>query len=186
MRIVAGNFRSRVIQSVDGESTRPTLDKIKEAIFSRIGPYFDGGEMLDLFSGSGNMSLEAISRGMDHALMVDYHGLAISTIKKNIATLHAHEYCSVWKMEYHNALKKMVEEKRVFDLVYLDPPYINQHIRDILKYLDQHQLVKIGGDVICESLKDDCFDDVIGTLEKVKEVTYGITRITYYKRRDNV
>ena len=68
MRIVAGKFRSRVIEAVDGDATRPTLDKVKEAVFSRIGPYFDGGEMLDLFGGSGNMSLEAISRGIFHPL----------------------------------------------------------------------------------------------------------------------
>ena len=65
MRIVAGKFGSRVIQAVEGQTTRPTTDKVKEAIFSRIGPYFDGGSILDLFAGSGAISLEAISRGMN-------------------------------------------------------------------------------------------------------------------------
>ena len=71
MRIVAGTYRSRVIQAVEGNSTRPTQAKIKEAIFSRIGPYFDGGVMLDLFAGSGNMGFEAISRGIDSVVFCD-------------------------------------------------------------------------------------------------------------------
>ncbi|MFR2885531.1 MAG: RsmD family RNA methyltransferase [Merdibacter sp.] len=64
MRIVAGEFRSRTIDAVAGSATRPTADKIKEAVFSRIGPYFEGGRMLDAYAGSGNISFEALSRGM--------------------------------------------------------------------------------------------------------------------------
>lgn len=183
MRIVAGEFRSRVIQAVEGNGTRPTTDKIKEAIFSRIGPYFDGGSMLDLFGGSGNMSLEALSRGMEEALLCDVSHKAISTIRKNCASLQVQKRCTIWKMDYHQALKKAAEEKRCFDLVYLDPPYKKQQIMDILTFLDAHAMVKEGGDVVCESLKEDVFADVVGSLYKVKDVTYGITRITYYKRK---
>ena len=122
MRIVAGKFGSRVIQAVEGNTTRPTTDKIKEAIFSRIGPYFDGGDMLDLFGGSGNVSFEAISRGMNTSLLCDQNGKAISTIKKNAASLDVQSQCTIWKMDYKKALQKACEEKRCFDLVYLDPP----------------------------------------------------------------
>ena len=114
MRIVAGKFRSRVIEAVDGDATRPTVDKVKEAVFSRIGPYFVGGE---------------------------------------------------------------------FDLVYLDPPYQKQQIDWILTYLEEHDLLSSGADVVCESLKEDSFKEYYGTLEQVKDATYGITRITYYKKR---
>ena len=71
MRIVAGKHRSRKIEAVPGMNTRPTLDKVKEGVFSSLGTYFDGGWFLDLFSGSGNMALEAISRGIEKAVMVD-------------------------------------------------------------------------------------------------------------------
>lgn len=97
MRIVAGEFRSRVISAVEGNTTRPTTDKIKEAVFSRIGPYFDGGNMLDLFGGSGNMSLEAISRGMEHALVCDVSHAAVSTIHKNVKTLDVASRVTIWK-----------------------------------------------------------------------------------------
>ena len=84
MRVVAGKFRSRKIEAVEGMSTRPTADKIKEAIFSRVGPYFQGGNMLDGYGGSGNMGIEAISRGMEHVDCFEIHPKAIATIKKNL------------------------------------------------------------------------------------------------------
>jgi 16S rRNA (guanine966-N2)-methyltransferase len=177
MRIVAGEFRSRVISAVEGNTTRPTTDKIKEAVFSRIGPYFDGGNMLDLFGGSGNMSLEAISRGMEHALVCDVSHAAVSTIRKNVKTLDVASRVTIWKMDYRQVLAKASQEQRTFDLVYLDPPYKKQQILHILQYLDTHDLVNELGDIVCESLKEDEFPDQVGALHKVKDVTYGITRI---------
>ena len=178
MRIVAGEFRSRVISAVEGNTTRPTTDKIKEAVFSRIGPYFDGGNMLDLFGGSGNMSLEAISRGMEHALVCDVSYAAVSTIRKNVKTLDVASRVTIWKMDYRQVLAKASQEQRTFDLVYLDPPYKKQQILHILQYLDTHDLVNELGDIICESLKEDEFPDQVGALHKVKDVTYG----TYYRK----
>lgn len=186
MRIVAGEFRSRVISAVEGNGTRPTTDKVKEAIFSRIGPYFDGGSMLDLFGGSGNMSFEAISRGIDTSLLCDVSVKAIRTIKANAKTLGVEQKVTVWKMDYHRALQQAKEEGKTFDLVFLDPPYKKQQIHEILNLLDELDLVKDDGDVVCESQKEDVFEDQVGCFEKVKDVTYGITRITYYKKRGSL
>ena len=183
MRIVAGKYRSRVIDGVDGVQTRPTLDKVKEAIFSRVGPYFDGGNMLDLFGGSGNVSLEAISRGMNHSVLCDVSYKAITTIKKNVKDLGCENQVSVWKMDYKRALASCVEQNMKFDFVYLDPPYKKQQIDWILQYLVEHNLLNENCDVVCESLKEDQFQEQYAYLEMVKDATYGITRITYYKMR---
>ena len=139
MRIVAGEFRSRVIRAVDGTGTRPTTDKVKEAIFSRIGPYFDGGVMLDLFGGSGNMSLEAISRGMEKSIINDKDGKAIRTIKENVKSLGVEKRCVIMKMDYHRVLEEMKSQKQSFDLVFLDPPYKKQQIHEILTLLDEYE-----------------------------------------------
>ena len=155
MRIVAGKFRSRLIQAPKGEQTRPTLDKVKEAIFSRIGPYFDGGMMLDLFAGSGSMGLEALSRGIEHVYFVDRSPAA---------------------------LRRLAQEGVQFDLVYLDPPYQKQQLHKIMQQLDELNLVCDQGHVILESLKEDEFDDAYHQLRKVKEATYGISRISYYRK----
>lgn len=186
MRIVAGEFRSRVIKAVEGNGTRPTTDKVKEAIFSRIGPYFDGGVMLDLFGGSGNMSFEAISRGITRSVLCDRDGKAIRVIKENAKSLNIEERCTILKMDYHRVLTHVREQGLRFDLVFLDPPYKKQQIHEILRILDEYDLVKEDGDVVCESQKEDVFADQIGSFEKVKDVTYGITRITYYKKRGSL
>lgn len=182
MRIVAGEFRSRVIKAVEGDATRPTTDKVKEAIFSRIGPYFDGGIMLDLFGGSGNMGLEALSRGMDEVYFCDSSYKAISTIKQNVASLGVEARCHITKADYQGMLKRMAQAGTRFDLIYLDPPYRKQQIHNILNFIHEHNLLQEHGDIVCESLKEDVFEEEYGALHKVKDVTYGITRITYYTR----
>lgn len=182
MRIVAGTFRSRTIKSVPGDATRPTTDKIKEAIFSRIGPYFDGGVMLDLFGGSGNMGFEAISRGMDEVWFSDCSAQAIQVIKSNSRQLQCDNQCHIIKADYHVMLKRMAQEQRCFDLIYLDPPYRKQRIDEIVAYISTHLLLVPGGSLIAESSREDAFNESYGDIKKIKEATYGITKITYYQR----
>lgn len=182
MRIVAGSFRSRTIKAVEGTTTRPTTDKIKEAIYSRIGPYFDDGIMLDLFAGSGNMGFEALSRGMDEVYFCDMNRKAILTIKENAQSLDVLSKCHILKSDYKAMLKQCANDKKQFSLIFLDPPYKKQQIDEILSFIAQHSLLMKNGDIVCESLKEDTFQDAYGEIEKVKDVTYGITRITYYTR----
>ena len=111
---------------------------------------------------------------------------AIRTIKANAKTLGVEQKVTVWKMDYHRALQQAKEEGKTFDLVFLDPPYKKQQIHEILNLLDELDLVKDDGDVVCESQKEDVFEDQVGCFEKVKDVTYGITRITYYKKRGSL
>ena len=84
-------------------------------------------------------------------------------------------------MDYKGALQKLADEHRTFDFVYLDPPYLKQQIDWILQFLVEHQLLNDGADVICESLKEDCFQDTYGSLQLCKEAYYGITKISYYR-----
>lgn len=181
MRIIAGKYRSLPLEAVKGNNTRPTTDKIKEAVFNSIGPYFEGGWMLDLYAGSGSVGLECISRGMDHAVFVDKSYDAISTIKKNISFVKAAEQCTVYKMDALAALRRCKDEGRVFDLVYLDPPYAKEQNQKVMNALCDLELLNEDAVVVVESLKEDTFPDEIGSLSKRKEVVYGITRITYYE-----
>ena len=173
MRIVAGKFRSRLIQAPKGDQTRPTLDKVKEAVFSRIGPYFDGGVMLDLFAGSGSMGLEALSRGIEHVYFVDRSPAAAAVIKSNIASLQVEAQCDVWKCDSFAALRRLAGMGVQLELVSLDP---------IMQQLDALNLIRDHGQVILESLKEDEFDEAYHQLRRVKEATYGISRISYYRK----
>lgn len=184
MRIIAGEHRSRVIKTCTGDTTRPTLDKVKEAIFSSVGTYFDGGKALDLFAGSGSIGLECISRGMDECIFVDIHQGAISVIKENIKSLKLEENTEVWKLDFQRALQQCVNKGYKFDFIYLDPPYLNQQINLILKFIDANELLNKKGIIVCETLKEDEFDDSYQTFIKKKDSIYGITRVTYYGNED--
>ncbi|MDE6196053.1 MAG: 16S rRNA (guanine(966)-N(2))-methyltransferase RsmD [Erysipelotrichaceae bacterium] len=181
MRIIAGEYRSRVLKAASGNHTRPTTDKIKEAIFSRIGPYFSEGMMLDLFAGSAGIGLEAISRGIEKVYFVDHHIKAIHTIKENIRSLNVEKQCVVWKADYKKALQLAHEEQLRFHIIFLDPPYQVYSFADILAFIDEHDLLQEDGYLICESAKEEQFEDHYHHFKKVKEAVYGITRITYYK-----
>ncbi|MEF9920864.1 MAG: 16S rRNA (guanine(966)-N(2))-methyltransferase RsmD [Erysipelotrichaceae bacterium] len=180
MRIVAGTYRSRIIKAVPGVNTRPTLDKVKEAIYSRIGPYFSEGEMLDLFAGSGNMGIEALSRGMKHVIFCDNASIAIKTIQDNLTTLKIQDY-DLWKGNYLNSLKRCVIENKQFDYIYLDPPYDLGAMNEVLTFIDEHFLLRKDGFLICETLKKELLADDFNQFKIEKEATYGISKITYYR-----
>ena len=179
MRIVAGTYSSRRIEAPRGNNTRPTLDKVREAVFSSLGGFFAGGSFLDLYAGSGANGLEALSRGMDEAVFVDSSRDAVQVIKKNIQSLGCKEQCRVLPMKDMKALLLLKEEGRQFDIVYLDPPYARETNKAVLAYLSEHHMVKKNGYVVIESAKEDTFDADHGYIKYVKDKVYGITRITY-------
>lgn len=182
MRIVAGIYSSRKLEAPKGDNTRPTLDQVREAVFSSLGTYFDGGIFLDLYAGSGANGLEAISRGIDKAIFVDKSYEAINCIKKNINTLGCEDKCRILKMTDMKALNMFIEENIKFDLVYLDPPYAKQHNQEILTILNDNKLLNENAVVVIESDKSDEFKDEYSSLKYFKEVIYGQTKITYYKQ----
>ena len=179
MRIIAGKYRSRNLKTLKSNATRPTLDKVKEAVFSKLGTYFDGGVCLDLFSGSGAIGLEALSRGMYKAILVDKSYEAINIIKENVKALEAD--ASVFKMDYKAALNKFQNEQ--FDLIYIDPPYHLHVYNDILKFIDEHQMLKEYGYIVCESLNEEEINKEYQELVFEKEVSYGIMKVIYIRRK---
>ena len=182
MRIIAGTYASRKLVTLKGDATRPTLDKVKEAVFSSLGGFFQGGRCLDLYAGSGAIGLEALSRGMDEIDFVDASAAAIRIIKENIENLGVIEMTHVYKMRDLNALSFFAKEKRKYQLVYLDPPYEQQHNEKVLELLSDLQLLKDDGIVVVEAKKEDELKEVIKTLRCYKTATYGITTIHYYRK----
>ncbi|MDQ0359308.1 16S rRNA (guanine(966)-N(2))-methyltransferase RsmD [Breznakia pachnodae] len=179
MRITAGKHRSRFLESLNGDVTRPTSDKIKEAVFSSIGPFFEGGSMLDVFGGSGAIALEAISRGMNKAYVIDNNFAAIQVIKKNVAALKEEKNVEVIKGHYSSVLKRLSDMK--FDLVYLDPPYAMDVYDEIIEFLVNEEMLNVNCILICESKSDLALKDQYGSLKKTKEKDYRSTKITYFK-----
>ena len=184
MRIIAGTWRSRRIEAPAGMSTRPTLDKVREAVFSMLGGSFGGGSFLDLYAGSGANGLEALSRGMDTAVFTDRDHKAVSVIKKNIESLGCRDQCRVLALSDIKALNLLHEEGQHFSVIYMDPPYAKQKNTEILRLIDDFDLLEKDGTIVIESAKDDTFTEDCGKLAYYKDRVYGMTRITLYRKKD--
>jgi len=123
LRIIAGKFKAKRINSPKTEMTRPTLDRVKEALFSIINSHIDGANVLDLFSGTGNLGIEAISRGAKFALLNDHKNVAISTIISNVQLTNTQNCVKISKKDYIKCLNQIIKENMAFDVIFIDPPY---------------------------------------------------------------
>ncbi|MBR2661315.1 MAG: 16S rRNA (guanine(966)-N(2))-methyltransferase RsmD [Clostridia bacterium] len=131
MRIIAGEARGRVIEAPPGRHTRPTLDRVRENLFNMIQANVPGSRLLDLFAGSGALSLEALSRGAAFAVLADNDRNASETQKRNISLLRYQDRARQFRCDWRAAVEELRKEREVFDLVFLDPPYSMQDMREV-------------------------------------------------------
>ncbi|MBS4189104.1 16S rRNA (guanine(966)-N(2))-methyltransferase RsmD [Bacillus sp. FJAT-49705] len=181
MRVVSGTRKGKTLKVVPGNSTRPTTDKVKEAIFNIIGPYFDGGMGLDLFAGSGGLGIEALSRGAEKVIFVDMDGKAIQTIRENVKTCEFEDKVEIYRNEAERAIKALIKRELAFDIIFLDPPYKKQQLLKLLELINENNLLSESGTIVCEHGSEILLPDNVGKLFKQKHETYGIIAITIYK-----
>ena len=179
MRIVSGIYGGRPLKTLDGKVTRPTSDKVRGAMFNMIGPYFEGGRVLDLYAGSGSLSIEAISRGMNQAVLVERERKAQAVIKENIQMTKDSDKFQLLQMDARQAL---VTLSGTFDLVFLDPPYAEQEIEAVISELCRRHLLAEDVMVVCETDKNIQLPEEIAELGIWKEKVYGISKVTVYVR----
>ena len=179
MRIVAGKYGGRPLKTLEGKTTRPTSDKVRGAIFNMIGPYFDGGRVLDLYAGSGGLAIEAVSRGMDQAVLVEKDRRAQAIVEANIAMTQEEGRFRLLKMEDRLALQQV---EGTFDLVFLDPPYAKERIEEVITLLDQKGLLGEEVMVVCETDKAVELAEEVASLGIWKQKVYGISKVTVYVR----
>lgn len=179
MRVISGDYGGRPLKTLPGKTTRPTSDKVRGAMFNMIGPYFEGGRVLDLFAGSGGLSIEAISRGMTQAVLVERDRQAQAIIRENIAMTKEAGKFQLLSMEAKQALQ-LVQEP--FDLVFLDPPYAEETIVETITDLCQKNLLAEEVMVVCETDKQVQLPEEIADLGIWKEKIYGITKVAVYVR----
>lgn len=186
MRVVSGICKGRPLKAVPGITTRPTTDKVKEALFNMIGPYFEGGIGLDLFAGSGGLGLEALSRGLEKVIFIDREPKAIQTIYENIKSCKFEEYAEVYRNDADRAIKALIKRNFSFDYLFLDPPYKKQQLVSLMEKVDNHGLVKIDGIVVCEHSFDVELPQAVGRFTQIKHEKYGMIAVTIYERRSNL
>ena len=179
MKIVSGIYGGRPLKTLEGKTTRPTSDKVRGAIFNMIGPYFDGGRVLDLYAGSGGLSIEAVSRGMSSAVLVERDRKAQAVIAENIQMTKEVSKFQILKMEAERALEQVRGE---FDLVFLDPPYAKEQIVADIEKMAERNLFSQEIMVVCETDKSVELPEEIACLGIWKEKVYGISKVTVYVR----
>ena len=179
MKIVSGIYGGRPLKTLEGKTTRPTSDKVRGAVFNMIGPYFEGGRVLDLYGGSGGLSIEAVSRGMSSAVLVERDRKAQAVITENIQMTKEVSKFQLLKMEADRALEQV---KGPFDLVFLDPPYAKEQIVADIEKMAERNLFSQEVMVVCETDKSVELPEEIACLGIWKEKIYGISKVTVYVR----
>ena len=179
MRIITGKAKGVRLVTLEGETTRPTAERVKEAVFSMLQFDIEGRRVLDLFAGSGQMALEAISRGATAAVLVDKSKEANKIIAKNVEKTRSQDVCRVFCMDYAEYIRRYAGEK--FDIVFLDPPYAAGLYAPALRALLAADMIKTTSLIVCESDTTEMFakdTDLAECFETVKMSKYSKTVIT--------
>ena len=171
MKIISGKYRGRVLEGFDLKGTRPTMDRVKESLFAMIQNHIFDSIVLDLFSGSGNLGIEALSEGAKFSYFVDRNKKACQTIKNNLEKIGESNYKLIG-MDYLKALDYFYNEKIKFDIIFLDPPYNTDYIKKSLEKIEQYNLLKGKGIIVCESNELDKIK-IPKFLQLKKEKKYG-------------
>lgn len=175
MRVISGLAKGTILYTLEGNTTRPTLDRVKEAIFNIIQMDIQDSVVLDLFSGSGALGIEALSRGAKKAVLCDKSKSAINIIKLNLEKTHLKENAIVLQEDYNKALN-FLKDKYQFDLIFLDPPYKEEFVKESVEKIIQLDLLKKSGVIIIET------DDDERILKEIENLNVNIVDLRKYGR----
>ncbi len=178
MRIIAGTARSLPLKTLDGKATRPTTDRLKETLFNLLQRDVPGSRFLDLFAGTGQIGLEALSRGADYAVFVDNSKKACHCIEENIRFTRFEKSAKLLPMEALAALRRL-EGNDAFDIIFMDPPYASACEQEVLSYLSGSGLLAKDGVVIVES-------SVRTDFSYVQDLGYTVAKEKLYKTNKHI
>lgn len=182
MRVITGSAGGTNLKAPGGLHTRPTADKVKQALFNII-QYEIAGETLDLFAGSGQLGIEALSRGADHCVFVDEGSEAIAVIKENLRRTHLTEKAQVIRGDYLSYLKSC---RKRFRLIFLDPPYAEKYLENAIKFISEIDILAEGGIIVTERPVEKALDEEFSGLARSKDYRYGKTVITLFRREKDM
>jgi 16S rRNA (guanine(966)-N(2))-methyltransferase RsmD len=182
MRVIGGNARGRRLKVPKGQTTRPTAARVKEALFNILPHDLSGARVLDLFAGTGNLTIEALSRGAAAAIMVDSSFESGKVIRENLRRLHLTDRTKIWIMPATRALRLLARHGDTFDMIFLDPPYDRQWIDRTLQIIAQEKLLRGSGMVIAEhSIREDV-EPRYDSLALHDQRRYGGTLVSFFKQ----
>lgn len=181
MRVIAGSRRGIPLKSIPGTLTRPTSDKVKESIFNMIGPYLDGGIVVELFGGSGSLSIEALSRGAEQAFIFEKNTKAIAVIRENIEKCRLTDHVQVLKADARSAAKYLNGQPQI-DYLFVDPPYAEEKYYNLVAEIAEAGLLSEQAIIICEHDKKVLLPETYHQFTKTKYREYGHTAISIFEK----
>ena len=188
MRIISGKAKGRNIKAPEGYDTRPVTDKIRQSLFNIWQWDIQDCDFLDLFSGSGSMGIEAMSRGAHRVIMVEKAEKAVRVIQDNIRSCDLQDVNHVvYAEDVFSAIEKLKYNKEKFDIIYLDPPYtVDEIFHPVMEALGKANLLKEDGIVVIRTRKEKEMKDVYGNLTKYREKVYGISMAHFYEQCEDL
>ena len=181
MRIISGRARGRKILSPESLETRPTLDRVKEAMFSTIQNYIQDSIVIDVFAGTGSLGLEAASRGAKEVYLVDKSNTTYPLLKQNVENLKFNDVCYTLNMDAYEALKNLKNKGKVFDLIFIDPPYCKEMIPEAMKIIKENNMLSEDGIIVT---KIDSIEEIYEGYDNIKlnkSKKYGNTTVCFYR-----
>lgn len=185
MRVIAGKAKGKKIIPPDGMQTRPTLDRVKENIFNIIQNEVIDALAVDVFSGTGSLGLEAVSRGAKYCYLVDKHPTTFNFLTENIKNLKFEEDCTALNMDSYMALKSFAKKKIVFDLIFIDPPYAKEMIPPAVELICEGHILKKEGLIVT---KIDTGEELYEGNDYIKLFNYrkyGNTTVCFYRYKED-
>lgn len=172
LRIITGTAKGKLLKTLEGEATRPTSERIKEAVFSSIQFDIEGRRVLDLFAGCGQLGLEALSRGASSVMFIDSARDAMETVKANAQNTGFFPLCRYLVSDWRNYIRK-ASGKDKYDLVFIDPPYAMECAADAVRRLAEADMLELGCLVVTESGEENITPEGISGFEVIKSTHYG-------------
>jgi len=179
MRVIAGKAKKTLLKAPEGFDTRPTTDKIKETLFNILNPYLADADFLDLFSGSGAIGIEALSRGAKYAAFVENNRAALDCIKLNLKNTKLDSQAEIYPMDVLEAIRALEIKGKVFDVVFMDPPYNCNLERDVIFALQNSNIIYCDTVIVIEASRQTDF-------EFLKETKFRIFKKKEYKTNQHV
>ena len=183
MRVVAGQAKGCRLKTPSGERIRPTADRVKEALFEIIGERIRDARVLDLFAGTGNLGIEALSRGAGSVLFIDADRSAVRLIGQNLDRTHLGDRAETWKTDARSAIARLKRTESRFEIVLLDPPYGYGQTKSILRRLHREKLLSPRGLMVIEHDRRTDLPERIDSLERRDQRRFGDTMISFYEAR---
>ena len=185
MRIISGKAKGRKLLSPPTFDTRPTLDRIKESIFNIIQGYTYDAVVLDMFSGTGSLGLEAASRGAKECHLIDAGPLTYPYLKKNISQLGFESFCYSYNSDAYNNLLKFSQKKVIFDIIFIDPPYLKNMIPKAIEMIEELGLLQKEGIIVTKIDTSEEIYQGSASIILIDKRKYGNTTVCFYKYKED-